>query len=496
MAFRCCLLASAQAKTFHYDRRTPRMPTPMFIPSYFCALSKGTSCTQFLVFSLDLGTANMKTAAVIPTRFVCQLCQLSKRVATTRALSTFAQPARKYALGRAVACIEPINKRQRRTYATASITKIPAQNKRRKEPAKSPATPSTSNIEENLKWITDTSRDIISSETVPDELDVLEILSRSQEVSNILMFGTLEQPQVEAPFDEGEASSETGPTSSLLELEDENDGTVYGGKASSSNDLPVATRQRAVNIISSTIYDLLNDRKVFITPDALNVYTRIQLLLGRPQYLPQIFDLYATKPVPKLGSSPITYSKPWKSHPRNAVDLELSGAALDAAIANKDLPLALAIIDTTVATPSFRFAKVLRKAALPFAAFAALPFVAYTGADWLAHYQNTMDEEYARMIVLMASTAYIGTVSIIGFVALTTYNDQMERVSWQPGYRLRDRWLHEEERLYFDRVAMAWGFKEKWRRGEEQGEEWEALREFLGMRMMVLDKSSLMEGME
>ena len=138
----------------------------------------------------------------------------------------------------------------------------------------------------------------------------------------------------------------------------------------------------------------------------------------------------------------------------------------------------------------------LRKAALPFAAWAALPFVAYTGADWLAHYQNTMDEDYARTIVLAASGAYIFTTSIIGFTAVTTYNDQMERVSWQPGYRLRDRWLHEEERLYFDRLAMAWGFKEKSRRGEEQGEEWEALREFLGMRMMVLDKTSLLEGME
>jgi len=69
-------------------------------------------------------------------------------------------------------------------------------------------------------------------------------------------------------------------------------------------------------------------------------------------------------------------------------------------------------------------------------------------------------------------------------------------VSWHSGYRLRDRWLHEETRLYFDRVAMAWGFKEKWRRGEEQGEEWEALREFLGVKGMVLDRTSLLEGME
>lgn len=405
-------------------------------------------------------------------------------------------PTRRYVARRAFASSEPTKQRQRRGYATATSSKIPPQSRARQAATTLPTTPSSSNIEENLRWITDTTRDIKSSNTVPDELAVLELLSRSQEVSNVLTFGTSEQPEVDAPVEKQQVRPDNGSTSSLLELEDETDGTVYGAKISSSNELPIATRQRAANIISSTIYDLLNDSKVFISPDALNLYTRIQLLLGRPQYLPQIFDLYATKPIPKAGSSPITYSKPWKPHPRNAIDMNLSGAALDAAIAKKDLPLALAVIDTTVATPSFRFAKVLRKAALPFAAFAALPFVAYTGADWLSHYQNTMDEAHARLIVMMASSAYIGTLSIVGFVALTTYNDQMERVSWQPGYRLRDRWLHEEERLYFDRVAMAWGFKEKWRRGEEQGEEWEALREFLGMRMMVLDKTSLLEGME
>jgi hypothetical protein len=33
-------------------------------------------------------------------------------------------------------------------------------------------------------------------------------------------------------------------------------------------------------------------------------------------------------------------------------------------------------------------------------------------------------------------------------------------------------------------------------RGEEVGEEWESLREFIGMRGMILDKTELMEGME
>jgi hypothetical protein len=61
---------------------------------------------------------------------------------------------------------------------------------------------------------------------------------------------------------------------------------------------------------------------------------------------------------------------------------------------------------------------------------------------------------------------------------------------------LRERWLREEERAMIDKVAGAWGFKEPWRRGDESGEDWAALKEFTGLRGMVLDKTSLMEGME
>ena len=81
-------------------------------------------------------------------------------------------------------------------------------------------------------------------------------------------------------------------------------------------------------------------------------------------------------------------------------------------------------------------------------------------------------------------------------LAITTANDQMERVVWLPGIPLRHRWLREEERAAMDKVAVAWGFKDPWMRGEETGEEWESLREFIGMRGMILDKTDLMEGMQ
>jgi len=81
-------------------------------------------------------------------------------------------------------------------------------------------------------------------------------------------------------------------------------------------------------------------------------------------------------------------------------------------------------------------------------------------------------------------------------VAITTYNDQMQRVVWRPGTHLSSRWLQEEERRFFDRLALAWGFHEKSRWGEEHGVEWKTLRDACGVRDMILDKTDLMEGMQ
>lgn len=87
-------------------------------------------------------------------------------------------------------------------------------------------------------------------------------------------------------------------------------------------------------------------------------------------------------------------------------------------------------------------------------------------------------------------------VGSIGYVALTTRNDQMERVTWVIGLPLWERWVREDERAACDAVAQAWGFRERGRWGEEEGEKWEMLKEWLGIRGMVLDKVGLMEGME
>ena len=91
---------------------------------------------------------------------------------------------------------------------------------------------------------------------------------------------------------------------------------------------------------------------------------------------------------------------------------------------------------------------------------------------------------------------YIGATATMGIIAVTTANDQMERVTWATGTPLRERWIREEERMMLDLVASAWGFRESWKRGEEEGEEWANLRELVGLRGMVLDRVELLEGME
>ncbi len=107
-----------------------------------------------------------------------------------------------------------------------------------------------------------------------------------------------------------------------------------------------------------------------------------------------------------------------------------------------------------------------------------------------------MSTSYATGIAFTGFLTYISTVSVLGYVVVTTANDQMDRVTWAKGVPLWERWVREEERAAWDRVAGKWGFADVERRGEEEGWEWEVLREEVGARGMVLDRAELMEGME
>lgn len=102
----------------------------------------------------------------------------------------------------------------------------------------------------------------------------------------------------------------------------------------------------------------------------------------------------------------------------------------------------------------------------------------------------------ATNVAFVGITAYVGLTAMIGVVAVATANDQMDRITWGQGIPLRERWMREEERAAIDKIAGVWGFREVWRRGEEEGEDWDALREWVGNRGMMLDRVELMEGME
>ncbi len=339
---------------------------------------------------------------------------------------------------------------------------------------------------------------ICSSPTLPDELVVLELLGSSRQLSEMLIYGETDKSLLGA---EG-ARSDT-PTSSILGLEES---AREGAKAPIQ--MSVSFRQRASAALAKNLHELLCDPKIYISPPMLQVYVRIQVLLGKPEYLPEVFHLYAHKPMPRpskpsksvsstTSAQKITYTPSSPRNPKNSIPIHLASSALSSSIALKSLPLSLSIIETTIATPAFRLHKLLRRATLPLAFLALTPFCAYTISTYIGHHwQNTYDPTLATWLIAAGIMTYVGTTATMGFVALTTSNDQMVRVVWRPGLRLRDRWLREEERAAFDRLALAWGFREKWRWGEERGTEWEALREFCARRGMVLDKTELMDGME
>ncbi|KAF9889702.1 hypothetical protein FE257_007008 [Aspergillus nanangensis] len=340
----------------------------------------------------------------------------------------------------------------------------------------------TQNPEEVLRQIAHESTELRSRDAVPSNEAVVEILQRCEGLAEKLVLPEAEKTKT--------ASKQEGEISSILHLEEKNNAKKRS-KSQRNNPQPQLAKS-----LSDISYELLTDEKVFITPEALASYTKIHTLLKRAEHFPEIFRLYANKPVPEEDSSPVKFHKADPKSVNSAIPTNLANMALDIAIEQRNLPLVLAIIDNTFCAPAFHRAKFFKKAAIPIGGLATAPAACYVIASWVGTLQNTMDPSTATGIAFAASLAYVGGVSSVGMLAITTANDQMERVTWLPGVPLRHRWLREEERAALDRVSMAWGFKDVYMRGEEEGEEWESLREFIGMRGMVLDKTELLPGME
>lgn len=275
-------------------------------------------------------------------------------------------------------------------------------------------------------------------------------------------------------------------------------------KSSDSGLLSLDSNKRAhpmsisisTELLSNLAYKIVSHPPVFITPLILGSYIKTQATLQRPQTIPTVFDLYANKPSPILESDPIQYKAANPNGTQQAIPEEVADAALEAAIEEADLGLALAVIESSYAKRAFRINKFLRKAAPGIFGLSMAPLAALSLASQLPAITNIADPSHLIGLTCAGVVTYVSSLSILGFVAITTRNDQMERVTWAPGVPLRERWLREEERAGLDKIAMAWGFKENLRRGEEEGIEWEELKHWCGVRGMVVDAVQLMDGME
>ena len=319
-----------------------------------------------------------------------------------------------------------------------------------------------------------------SERGVPDEKDVLNIL-RMFERSAEQLLGMQEPGQKKE-----KGTSDGTATSALL--------SSVNKKQNSQTVNPTDILQN----ISRRAISLMEHPSVFLTSAILKQYISLQSLLGRPQTFPHILNLYRTKPAPRPQSTApyVTYQQQNPSSPSTAIPPTTADMALAAAIKLHTLPLCLSIIDETYCTTSYARSKILRSALFPVMGALFTPLAAYTLATRFAMIQDSMDPSTATGIAMAGIMTYTAAVGTIGYVALTTANDQMVRVTWASGIPLWERWIREEERGAVDKVAQAWGFSSIERWGEEEGRDWDELREWIGVRGMILDRVSLMEGME
>lgn len=315
--------------------------------------------------------------------------------------------------------------------------------------------------------------------SAPSEEEVLQALSECYALAEVL---ASDQPPI-AP-----TTTTSGAASALLSLDE-------APVKKSSSPKPTAAMQQMIDQLSKVTFEVIKRPTVFISPSVLELYVKIQATLTKPESLPEAFYMYANKPAPQKRTS-LRYAEQNPNKVSNAVLTPTANLALQTAMDSRQLQVAMDIVESTFGTLAFRRSKFVRRGLVPAAGVVALPLAAYTLATHLAHLQTAMDASMATNVAFAGIMAYTVFTGTIGIVAITTANDQMDRVTWAPGIPLRERWIREEERLAIDKIAGAWGFRENWRRGEEEGADWDALREWIGGKGMMLDRVDLMEGME
>ncbi|KAM3071225.1 hypothetical protein ACMFMG_008815 [Clarireedia jacksonii] len=347
-------------------------------------------------------------------------------------------------------------------------------------PAQSSRHITEAELKEELKHVTAASKSLFELNTIPSEEPTLEILYKCQAIAAEVAG----EPAIPA-----QEKKEPTAAASLLSSVDSAAKRVRLSKLSRDS-------QRLVDDLSQLLYSIISHPLIFITPKILEVYVSAQSSLGKPETFPEVFYLYANKPLPVEGSSPVRYKAQNPNKVNNAIPMRVADQALQTAIDARELHVAMDIVDTSYALKAFRRAKFIRKGLVPSTGIIFAPAAAYALASQVAMFQSTMETGMATNVAFAGILAYLGFTGTIGLVAVTTANDQMDRVTWAPGMPLRERWIREEERAAIDKVAGSWGFQEKWRQGEEEGKDWELLREWIGNKGMLLDAVELMEGME
>ena len=261
--------------------------------------------------------------------------------------------------------------------------------------------------------------------------------------------------------------------------------------------LPIDAKvNEAINRVSKCAFTIMAEPNVEITPELLDVYVHVQWQLGRPESIPTVFEMYATKRKPVLQGGEVRYVAANPNMPSKAIETDVAELALRTAIDAKHLDAALGVVAASFALPAYKRQKMVKQLTAPAIGVALLPFGVFGLASaYAAHWQNVVEPATATLVAALGVSGYFLAVGGLGLIAKLSYKDQMRRVTWAPGTPLRYRWVREEERAALDAVACAWGFKETWRHGEETGAEWEGLRDYMGFRQMILDRVEFMEGM-
>ncbi|KUI66454.1 hypothetical protein VM1G_01852 [Cytospora mali] len=332
----------------------------------------------------------------------------------------------------------------------------------------------------DLVLVVERARDqLLAHDGIPSEQDVIAALRKCNKAAS-LAHGIPSKHLSTTTVESDTAAS------SLLSLDGSNT------ELAQSTDTKVS---EAIDRLSEVAFDIISHPTVLITPQVLDIYVDTQARLGRVETLPHVLALYASKPKPRGSPGSPLYVKQNPDKAAKAVDPEIVEKALDATIEAKNLDAAIGVIENTYATKAFTRAKILKRALFPASAAVATPFAAYLLASNLSHLQNSLDEKMATAMATAGILTYVGFTGWMGVLSAITENNQMERVTWAPGVPIRERWTREEERAALDKVACTFGFSQSHRFGEEEGAEFQALREFILRKGMVLDRVEFMKGM-